>query len=195
MKGLLGVATVLLGLLTGVSGWAKETGSPDSAPKAGSPESAAKTAMVAMKKGDWGAYTHGMHPEALAKAKEMFGAVVANDASGRVGQLFFGVQSPGAFDALSDSASFVAFMTNLTREFPMFGEVMRTAEFDVIGTLREGAELAHIVYRAGAKAEDLAITKTAVLTMRRHGNEWRMLLAANIEGLASRLPQLTGSKQ
>jgi hypothetical protein len=147
MKDLLGVAAILIGLFLGAPGWAKEPGSPDSAPKAGSPESAAKTAMVAMKKGDWGAYTHGMHPEALAKAKEMFGAVVANDASGRVGQLFFGVPSAQGFDALSDSASFVAFMTNLTREFPMFGEVMRTAEFEVIGTLREGSDLAHIVYR------------------------------------------------
>lgn len=159
-----------------------------------SPEIAASSAMAAAKKGDWSAYTHRMHPEALAKAKRMFGAVVAADPSGRMGKLFFGVESTQAYDALTDSGTFVALMTNLTEHMPAFAEAMRTAEFHVIGTLPEGESLVHVVYRTEAKAEDLEVTRTSVLSLRRHGSEWRMLLTGNIEGLAARLSQMSGSR-
>jgi hypothetical protein len=168
---------------------------PDAAiaKEAESPEVAATAAMMSMKQGDWGAYTHRMHPEALAKAKQIFGAVVHADTSGRVGQLFFGVQSAKAYEAMSDSITFVAFMTNLTKHVPVFAEVIKSAEFNVIGTLPEGKDLVHIVYRTGAKAEEIVITRSAVLSMRRYGSEWRMLLTGNIEGMAARLSQMTGS--
>lgn len=167
---------------------------PASAAERESPEAAASAAMAAAKKGDWAAYTHRMHPEALAKAKRMFGAVVASDASGRMGKLFFGVDSAMGYDALSDSGAFVALMTNLTEHLPAFAEAMKTADFTVIGTLPEGKDLVHVVYRTGAKAEDLEITRTSVLSLRRHGDEWRMLLTGNIEGLAARLSQMSGSR-
>ena len=186
MMRLLGIASVLFGILASGTAWAA---------KEVSPEDAAKAAMISMKKGDWAAYTHQMHPEALAKAKQMFRSIVAADATGRTGEVLFGVGTPKAYDALSDSASFVALMTHLTQNFPALDEAMRTSEFHVIGTLREGENLVHIVYRADASAEDVTITKTAVLTMRRHRDEWRMLLTGNIEGLASRLSQMTGAKR
>ena len=135
-----------------------------------------------------------MHPDALAKAKRMFGAVVAADASGRVGELFFGVDDTKSYDALSDSGCFVALMTNLSKHMPAFAEAMKTAEFHVIGILPEGKDLSHVVYRTDAKAEDLEITRTSVLSLRRHGGEWRMLLTGNIEGLAARLSQMSGSR-
>jgi hypothetical protein len=163
------------------------------AKEAVSPQAAAAVAMAAAKKGDWAAYTHAMHPDALAKSKEMFGAVVAADESGRVRELFFGVGDTKSYDALSDSACFVALMTNLTQHMPAFAEVMKSAEFHVIGTLPEGNDQAHIVYRTDAKAEKLAITRTSVLSLRRYGNEWRMLLTGSIEGLAARLSQMAGS--
>ena len=161
--------------------------------EAESPEVAATAAMKSMKQGDWSAYTHRMHPEALAKAKQIFGAVVTADTSGRVGQLFFGVESAKEYEAMSDSVSFVAFMTNLTKHVPVFADVIKSAEFNVIGTLPEGKDLVHIVYRTEAKAEEIVITRSAVLSMRRYGSEWRMLLTGNIEGMAARLSQMTGS--
>jgi hypothetical protein len=164
------------------------------AAKAESPEGAATLAMSSARKGDWSEYTHRMHPEALAKAKQMFGAIVAADESGRMGKLFFGVESYKTYEALSDSGTFVALMVNLTQHMPAFGEAMKTAEFHVIGTLPEGDDLAHVVYRSGAKAEGLAITKTSVLSMRTYGGEWRMLLTGSIEGLAARLSQMSGGK-
>ena len=170
-------------LLSPASGVAAEV-------KPGSPEAAATAAMQSSQRGEWGAYTHRMHPEALARAKRMFGAVVAADASGRVGKLFFGVEDTQAFDALSDSSLFVALMENLTHHMPAFAEAMKTAEFHVIGTLHEGEKLAHVVYRTEAKAEDLEVTRTSVLSLRRHEGEWRMLLTGNIEGLAARLSQM-----
>ena len=110
------------------------------------------------------------------------------------GDAFFGIDDTKSYDALSDSACFVALMTNLTEHMPAFAEVMKSAEFHVIGTLPEGNDLAHIVYRTEAKAEELAITRTSVLSLRRHGNEWRMLLTGSIEGLAARLSQMSGAK-
>ena len=163
------------------------------AKEAQSPQVIANITMAAAKKGDWATYTRHMHPDALAKAKRMFGAVVAADASGRARKLFFGVEDMKSYDALSDSACFTALMTNLTEHMPAFGEAMKNAEFHVIGTLPEGKDLVHVVYRTDTKAEDLEVTRTSVLSLRRYKDEWRMLLAGNIEGLAARLSQMAGT--
>ena len=155
------------------------------------PETTATAAMASAKKGAWSEYTHAMHPDALKKAKQIFRPLVAADESGQVGNMFFGVAGVPQYDAMSDSATFVALMVNLTKNLPAFAEAMKTAEFHIVGTVGEGKDLVHVVYRADAKVEDLAMSKMSVLSLRRFGDEWRLLLTGSLEGLAARLSQMS----
>jgi hypothetical protein len=132
------------------------------------PEEVAKASMELVRKGDWSAYARLMHPEALAEAKRLFRPIIAADTSGKVGELFFGVKNSTQYDALSEIAAFEALMTNLTKNIPAFTEALKTVDFTIVGSLPEGEEFVHVVYRGGAKAEGVAISKTSVVTLRRH---------------------------
>jgi len=162
--------------------------------EAQSPEAVASAAMESAKRGDWAAYTHSMHPGALARAKELFRPLVAGDTEARLGKMFFGVAGVTQYDAMSDSTTFQALMEHLTRNLPAFAEAMKTAEFKIVGTVPEGDDVVHVVYRADASVDDLAITRTSVMSLRKQGGEWRLLLTGNIEGLASRLSQMSSQK-
>lgn len=151
---------------------------------------AAKTSAFA-KKGDWASYANLMHPEALSSLKKIFRPIAKADESGQVLRRLFGVQSLDRYDSMADTAIFQALMSNLTRNFPGFADAMQSHETDVIGSVPEGKDLVHVVYRFGAKTEGMTISKTSVITFRQHNGQWRALLTGNIEGLAARLSQLS----
>jgi hypothetical protein len=157
-------------------------------------EAVASAAMESTRRGDWAGFAHSMHPEALTRAKELFRPVVAADESGRAGRLFFGVSTVKQYDAMSDSSAFRALMEHLVKNLPAFAEAMKTADFKILGKVDEGGNLVHVVYRADASAEDLTVTRTSVMSLRKYHGEWRLLLTGNIEGLAARLSQMSDSK-
>ncbi len=157
-----------------------------------SPEAVAKRGIDAARTSDWPGYTAVMHPEALAALKEMFRPIVAIEAGGEFRKMFFGVETTEQFEALTDAGAFEALMKSLSTNVPGFAEAMASAQFEPIGTLPEGAELVHLVYRTDAATQGLKISKTSVLTLRRYEGQWRMLLSGSIEGIAQRLAAMTG---
>ncbi len=160
------------------------------------PEDAAKASMDYTSKGDWSAYAKMMHPEALAELRRMFQPLVAGDKSGEIAEIFFGVKTAKQFDALSDVGVFEALMINITKNIPGFTDALKTVDFKIVGTVTEGEELAHVVYRGDAKVGGINISNTTVMTLRRHQGQWRLILDSNIEGLAATISaKLSGSKK
>jgi hypothetical protein len=160
-----------------------------------SPEEVAKASMEFVKKSDFSSYARLMHPEALAETKRMFRPIVAADERGKIAERFFGVTNSTQYDALSDIAVFEALMIRITKDTPLFDEVLKTAEFSIIGSVPEGADIAHVVYRSGAKAGGLSISKLEVMSLRRYQGRWRLLLTGDIEGLATMLRGLMDLKK
>lgn len=156
---------------------------------AASPTDVVSQSFAVTKKGDWAAYTQMTHPEALAAAKRMFRAVVAVDTTGRVGDLFFGVNSLEQFDALSDAAAYTALWQNLTTKLPVLGDAIRSAEDSIIGTVPEGADVVHVVCRESASTQGISMSKVSVITVKKSGEDWKLMLAGNFDGLAARLGQ------
>lgn len=153
-----------------------------------SPKEVLLTTVELTKKGDWAGFAKVMHPEALADLRRMFRPLVEAGTQ-EVGKPFFGIESLKEFDALSDQAMFERFMTSLS-QLPGVAEALGNAEVSVIGTLEEGPDLAHVVYRGTARIEGLTVSQTAVTTLRRSNGEWRALLNGSIEGMAQRLGAL-----
>ena len=160
--------------------------------EAQSPEYVAKVGLDLVSKQDWPAYTHLMHPEALRSMKQMFRPIVAADDKGEATRGLFGVVSLKDYDAASDSALFCSLMVNLMKIAPTMADVVKNAEYTVIGSVPEGKDLAHVVYRVHTAAEEVQVTKVAAITLRRHGESWRFLLSGNIEGLVSALKKGQG---
>jgi hypothetical protein len=160
--------------------------------EAQSPEDVAKVGLDLVSKRDWPAYTHLMHPEALRSMRKMFRPIVAADSKGEATQGLFSVANLTSYDAASDSALFCSLMINLMKIAPTMAEVVKNAEYTVIGTVSEGKDLAHVVYRVHTAAEDVTMTKVSAITLRRQGETWRFLLSGNIEGLVSALKKGQG---
>jgi hypothetical protein len=157
-----------------------------------SPEEVARVGLDLVSKRDWPAYAHLMHPEALRSMKQMFRPIVEADTKGEAAQGLFGVAGIGDYDAASDSALFCSLMVNLMKIAPTMVEAVKNAQYTVIGSVPEGQDLVHVVYRVRTAAEDVQVTKVSAISLRRHGETWRFLLSGNMEGLVSALQKAHG---
>jgi hypothetical protein len=160
-----------------------------------SPEEVAKASMELMSKGDWSSYARLMHPDALAEARKTFRPIVAADESGKFAEQFFGVKNSTEFDALSDIAAFEALLNNITKNIPLVGELLKTTDFSIIGSVPEGTDLVHVLYRTGMKAGQLSVSKLEVISLRRHQGRWRLMLTGDFEGLATLFQRPEGQKK
>jgi hypothetical protein len=161
--------------------------------QAEAPDAVARRAADATSRADWKAFAELMHPAALADFRRMFREIVALEGAAELRKSFFGIESVAEFDALTDAGTFEALMKGLAANVPGVAEALGSMSMEVVGVLSEGDELAHVVYRTGASIENLTISKTAVMTLRRHDGQWRMLLNGAIEGLAQRLAMVAGA--
>ena len=157
-----------------------------------SPEDVARVGLDLVSKRDWPAYTHLMHPEALRSMRQMFRPIIVADDTGEAAQGLFGVAGIKGYDAASDSALFCSLMVNLMKIAPAMVEAVKNAEYTVIGSVPEGKDLVHVVYRVHTAAEEVQVTKVSAISLRRHGESWRFLLSGNMEGLVSALQKAHG---
>lgn len=142
---------------------------------------------------DWAAVSLLMHPDALAQAKKLFRTIVLADSSGSVGDMFFGISSIESYDQLTDEEAYSALWNNLSTWVPGLSDAIKSAEVVTIGSVHEGDDLVHIVCRESAAAQSVSISKITVSTLKRHGDEWKLMLSANIEGIGARIQQLAGA--
>jgi hypothetical protein len=156
------------------------------------PEALARVAAEAVKQKDWAKFASLMHPAALAEFKGMFAPLVKLDGAAEMRKMFFGVEDPAQFDALSGEAAFERLMSNLTANVPGVSEALASSEMIIVGSLPEGDDLVHVVYHSGGKTQGIIFSKTAVMSFRRHQGEWRALLSGSLEGLAQRIAAMAG---
>lgn len=157
------------------------------------PESVATRYGAALRGGDWHAVARLMHPTAVAQFRSLFTPIVAADSSGQAAQALFGVASAAEVAKLPDAEMFARLFGTLAEKQPGFREMMSGSTMTVIGHVAEGPDVAHVVYRLHMSMGGMSIDKTDVLSMRRTGQTWGVLLSADLQGLAAALRQRAGS--
>ena len=153
---------------------------------AAKPEEVAHQMLALTRAGDWTGYAELLHPEALVAFQRMFREIVAGDASHEAGKQLFGVADLAAFDALPASEVFQRMMATLTK-IPQFAAALASAEGVIVGSVAEGSDLVHVVFRLSASAESLTFSRVSAMTLRKFDGQWRALLSSNIEGIAAAL--------
>lgn len=151
-----------------------------------SPEAFARRFADVAKRGDWQAYSQMMHPDALAALKKIFAEALSGATSGETVRKVFGVSNATEFEALPDALVFVRLFAILEKNVPNFQSVVRSAAFEALGSIPEG-EFAHVVVRTGTKMEQSGISRTSVMSLKRHEGEWKALLSTTLEGLARQI--------
>ena len=136
-----------------------------------------------------------MHPGALDRFKgimtEVAEAIAAAPADrkppAKMISALFGEEGPAVVKDLPPRDVFVRFMSNLTTFVPQIRAMHAGSEYQVLGHVNEGGNLTHVVFRATLAQGDREMTKMSVLSLKRDGEHWKVLLTDDLENLISGL--------
>jgi hypothetical protein len=162
-----------------------------------SPEEAAHAYITAMADARMNVVADQMHPGALERFKQiMLGVADAIAAapedrkpSSKVISALFGDEGPAAVKDLPPRDVFVRFMSNLVTFVPQIREMHAGSEYQVLGHVDEGGNITHVVFRATLRRGQSELTKMSVLSLKRDGEGWKVLLTDDLENLIKGLGQ------
>jgi hypothetical protein len=145
------------------------------------PETVAKAYFAALQADDWTKAATYMHPESLESLKRTLAASVKLDKKNEVGKQLFNLKDNAEFEQLSPAEVFTRVITGLTANLPMMKEMLTDSQTTIIGQVPEAPDLLHIVYRMEMKMQNAPVTKLAVMSLKKSGDTWRMLLSGDME--------------
>lgn len=94
----------------------------------------------------------------------------------------FGSQGPAGIKEQSPHDVFVGFMSNLITFLPQVREMTAGSEYQVLGHVDEG-NVSHVVFRAVLRRGEAQMTKMSVLSLKRDGETWKVLLTDDLADL------------
>ncbi|MEM9594087.1 MAG: hypothetical protein AAGD06_07480 [Acidobacteriota bacterium] len=152
------------------------------------PEAAASAYFTSLQNEGMGSIVDHMHPEELGKFKAMLQPVF--EAAARIGDrgildMTFGPEATIEEVQGSSPAQFMASFMRII-EAQLGGQGLNFDEIEVLGTVPEG-EVSHVLTRVKVGAAGVYMTKLEVISFRRDGDRWGMMLTGQMEGIAQAL--------
>jgi len=156
----------------------------------GAIEKVVAASMEAARREDWKGYADLVHPQSLQDYKSMWLPVLqaaAKEGPDKHSDLL------ALFDKATDLKSVIALMPKEFFISSMKGMATQTtipkqdtAQTDekILGTVREGDDLAHVVVRTRAKYLGTEINRVDVVTLKRSDSEWRIMLPEAVRVMA-----------
>ena len=155
------------------------------------PEAVAKRQIEAMKTLNWELVARYTHPKALEQMQSLFIPVVIagssakdNPAAQEMMKIVFAGKSADELSGMSPGAFFQIVMKGISGATPDFKSAMTGMEVQILGSVKEGDNLAHVVYRLSRHIGDAVATKIAITTVERDGETWKAQLNADLENVA-----------
>lgn len=178
---MLKVAIALItAVVFGADGWAQES----------TPETVARSYFDAMSRNDTAALARRMHPVALTQFQSlllpMFEGKSADRVSSDLLPMFDGVSTAADLRRLSPEAFYASFMSGVAKVNPRFLQIMKESRYEILGYVPE-KDNSHVVYRLEMTVEGQIAKRVAVLSLRKTGTTWGVLLTTEAEGMATSL--------
>lgn len=155
------------------------------------PEAVAKRQIEAMKTLNWELVARYTHPKALEQMQSLFIPVVIagaaakdNPAAQEMMKIVFAGKSADELSSMAPSAFFQIVMKGISGATPDFKFAMTGMEVQILGSVPEGENRAHVVYRLNRTMGDTVATKIAITSVERDGDTWKALLNADLENVA-----------
>ena len=155
-------------------------------------EAAALEYIAAMQSADWDRTAALTHPEALVELKNVFAMLAQVDTAGEMLRPYFGVSDDVEFDRLRPTEVYARLMRHLASD-PLVSQAMRSLRAEVVGSIPEGADTVHVLYRMHTQLEETRVRKLEILSLRRAGDRWLALLTGDLRGLADSITGAIGA--
>ncbi|MGD2154141.1 MAG: hypothetical protein PVG79_12795, partial [Gemmatimonadales bacterium] len=144
------------------------------------PDSLAAEFQTAIRVAAWEAAARRMHPEALERIRQRIDILVDADTTGKVIAAIFGSMSEAQYHELSAADVFVAVMLAMNRHIRGVLYFIVIEDIEILGTVEEPPETAHVVYRSSAQLSG-AVPEVRVMTLKRTDEGWRVLKTQELE--------------
>ncbi len=155
------------------------------------PEVVAKRQIEAMRQLNWELVARYTHPKALSQMQSLFipvaiagSAAKNNPAAEEMMRIVFAGKTADQLSSMSPSAFFEIVMQGISGATPDFKNAMSGMEVQILGSVKEGENQVHIVYRLSRTLGDGVATKIAITTVERDGEQWKALLNTDLENVA-----------
>lgn len=153
-------------------------------------EKVVAASMQAARKGDWKEYADLMDPESLQDYKSMWLPVLkasTREAPAKQAELlalFDKATDLNSVLALKPKELFVSSMKGMAAQTTIPKQVTAKIDEKILGTVREGKDLAHVLIRTRAMYQQTEVNKVDVVTLKRNGTEWRIMLPEAVRVMA-----------
>jgi hypothetical protein len=144
------------------------------------PDSLAAEFQTAIRVAAWSAAARRMHPEALERIQQRIDILVEADTTGKVIAAIFNDMSEADYRELSSAGVFVAVMEAMNRHIRGVLYFIVIEDIEILGTVEEPPDLAHVVYRSSAQLSG-AVPEVRVMTLKRTDEGWRVLKTPELE--------------
>ncbi|MBI5143432.1 MAG: DUF2059 domain-containing protein [Nitrospirae bacterium] len=159
------------------------------------PEEAVQAYFLAMRDGGLAATGRLLHPEALARFREILLPLVEiqdSDGQNLIMSVFFGADA--TIDSVRAKKPLEFYTSFMNVASVMSGmSLVNIGGFEIVGSVAEG-DMVHVVVRGQASAGPITTGGMEVASLKRDGEGWKILLNRNIEGFAEALRQLGNQK-
>ena len=149
----------------------------------------------ATRKGDWDAIAALIHPDSLQDFKALFVHVLqaaakkGGDEQADLLTLFDGAKDLKTVLAWEPKEFFARFAKGYASRAPL-KETFASTTSTVLGMVPEGSDQVHVVARATRTIEKAEISRVDVVTLKRSGREWKMLLPSELRLVAETIKRL-----
>jgi hypothetical protein len=158
------------------------------AAQADTPEESARAYFNALKSTGLGAVADFTHPAELQRFKAMVLPIYQAEAQagqGELRKLTFGAEATLAQVESAEPAAFMrGFMNIIASRAGAVG--LQFESIEVLGSVAEG-ETVHVLTRMRMAASPMTITKMEVVSLKKQGEDWKLMLSGQFEGMAQAL--------
>jgi hypothetical protein len=146
--------------------------------------------MEAARKGDWKRYAELVHPESLKDYKSMWlplmqaAAKEGQDKQADLLRLFDEGADLKSLMALEPKAFFVSSMKGMASQTTVSKPDAAKSDEKILGTVREGKDLAHVLIRTHTRYQQIEVNKLDVVTVKRSDTRWKIVLPEGVRVMA-----------
>jgi hypothetical protein len=142
-----------------------------------------------LEKGDFKAASAFFDPPALSEFRKSLDVI--NEAPATAQQqfreAFFGAgATPESISKMSDQEFFATFLRTALSQAEALGKVNFDG-MEILGEVMEGPDLAHVLTRNTLSAGDFEVEGMEVVSCRKRGDEWKLLVSSQMKGLANQI--------
>jgi hypothetical protein len=150
-----------------------------------SPEAAVRDYLAALPERGLSAAPDYMHPEELVRFKAMLLPIFQPDGAPNhrqlIAEIFGAEETSQSVSSMTPAAFMRGFLRVGDRQLAKIG--MRLEPSEVVGSVPEG-EIVHVIVRTRTRASELKTTQLEVVSVKKDGSSWKLMLSGRYEGMA-----------